>query len=343
MFRSIWFWALVVLAVIALFLYLYAMRPWLMAFVINGLGVAPTIAPADTYTYWFHALSTPLGLLPYNLIGPVSLIKLFGGNFDLVVLFHVILFYLALRELYRYAGVRVLKFAVLFLINPLLMVQFFAVNKEILIAIALLFIVVYIHSGMVWHLIIAITVAAFSKPAFFVLVIFFLVTRKMRARWRPFILFTIVALISLFYSAVPGMESFSASLFRGQTSESLGITVLLQELATQYYFYAGIIIPRLLLAVYAGGALSGFFFLLVIIAAIFKRRLRIANDEVFLLYLFLIMVSVVSFPCHRYILPAYPLLLLLALRPRRLSALQSRRGVVLQTYSQTHNQRCRCA
>ncbi len=336
LFRSIWFWALVALAFVALFLYLYEMRPWLMAFPTDGAGIAPNIAPADTYTYWFHASKTPLVALPYNLIGPVSLIKLFGGNFDLIFLFNVVLFCLALRILYRYARVRVLKFSVLFLANPLLMVQFFSVNKEILITIALLFIVGYIYSGMVRHLIIAITLAAFSKPAFLVLVIFFLVARRLRARRRPFILLTIVVLISLFYSDVPGMEAFSHVLLRGQTSASLGITVLLQKLAMQYYSYAGILVPRLLLVVYAGGALNAVFFLSVVLIAILKRRLRLVDDAVFLLYLFLIMVSVIPFPHFRYILPTYPLLLFLVLRPRRrMHVLHSRRGAEFSTSSRS--------
>ena len=49
------------------------------------------ISPADTYAYWFHATNTELKNLPYNLLGPVLLIKLTGGNFDLILLLNFIL------------------------------------------------------------------------------------------------------------------------------------------------------------------------------------------------------------------------------------------------------------
>ncbi|MBC7490147.1 MAG: hypothetical protein H7240_09545 [Glaciimonas sp.] len=317
LFSSIWFWSLVVLFVSALFWYLSGIRPELMSFTIDGFNEESNLVTADTYTYWFHASETPWFSVPINLIGPVSLIKLLDLNFDLAVLLIVLLFCLALRELYRYAGVRVLPFAVLFLANPSMTGQFFAINKEILIIISLLFVVIYVHSGRTKHIIAAIAIAVFSKPEFLVLIMFFLVSRGLRSGRRPFILLAMITMISLFYSDLPNMDSYAEVLLRGQTAESLGITVLLQELAAQYHLYFIVVVPRLLLTIYSGGVLFASIFILALMPVILKKKLQLADDIVFLLCLYLIMVSIVPFPHYRYILPIYPLLLFLALRPKK--------------------------
>ena len=314
LFSSIWFWALVVQVILALFWYLYEIRSELISFVIDGFNEESNLVTADTYAYWFHASETPWFLVPINLMGPVSLIKLLGANFDLAVLFNVFLFYFVLRELYQYAGVRVLPFAVLFLANPSMMGQFSAINKEILIIISLLFVVVYLHSGRTKHVIVAIAIAVFSKPEFLVLIMFFLGSRRLQPRRRPFILIVMIAMISLFYSDLPNMDSYAVILLRGQTAESLGIMVLLQELAAQYHLYFIVVVPRLLLTIYSGGVLYASLFILALMPVILKKKLQLADDVVFLLCLFLIMVSIVPFPHYRYILPIYPLLLILAMR-----------------------------
>jgi hypothetical protein len=316
LFCSIWFSSLVLLVVLALLWYQFGIRPELMSFTIDEANEESSLAMADTYTYWFHASETPWFSLPINLIGPVSLIKLLDLNFDLAVLLIVLLFYFVLRELYRYAGVRVLPFAVLFLANPSMMGQFFAINKEILIIISLLFAVIYVHSGRTKHVIAAIAIAVFSKPEFLALILFFLSSRRLRSGSRPFILLAMVTIISLFYSDLPNMDSYTNTLLVGQTAESLGISVLLHELAVQYYLYFIVVMPRLLLTIYSGGFLYASIFILALVSVILKKKLQLANDVFFLFCLFLIMVSIVPFPHYRYILPAYPLLLILAMRPK---------------------------
>jgi len=306
---------MVALVLLALFWYLFGVRPELMSFTIDGASEESNLVTADTYTYWFHASETPWFLLPANLIGPVSLIKLLDLNFDLAILLNVILFYFVLRGIYRYAGVRALPFAVLFLANPSMMGLFFAINKEILIIISLLFVVIYVYSGRTKHIIAAIAIAVFSKPEFLVLIMAFLCARRLQSGGRLFILLAMIGMISLFYSDLPNMDSYTNILLIGQTVESLGITVLLHELATQYHLFFVVIVPRLLLTIYSGGFLYASIFILAAMPVILKKKLQLADDVVFLLCLFLIMVSIVPFPHYRYILPTYPLLLIIAMRP----------------------------
>ena len=317
LFSSIWFWTLFILVILALFWYLNEIRPELISFSIEGPTQNTNLVTADTYTYWFYASETPLFLVPINLMGPVSLIKLLDVNFDLAVLLLILLFSLVLRELYLYKGVRILPFVVVFLVNPSIMGQFFAINKEIMIIISLLFMVVFIHSGRTRHMILSIVVATFSKPEFLILIMLFLGLRKLRRGIRPFILISMITLISLFYSDLPNMESHTDLLMIGQNAESLGVTVALQDLATQYYLYFSIILPRLLLAIYSGDFLYASFFMIALISVVLKKKFQLVDDIVFLIYLFLIMVSVVPFPHYRYILPIYPLLLILAMPPKK--------------------------
>lgn len=310
LFDLLWLGALFVLLVYAAFWYLHDIRPWLMGFPANGTDEAFNLITADTYTYWFFASEEAWLSAPINLIGPVSLYHFLGMDFDLVVLFHVFLFGWALWGLYRYAGVRALPFAVIFLLNPSMMGQLFAINKEILIMISLLFAVCYVHSGKNVHFIAAVVIAAFSKPEFLALIMFYFGARRLRPERRIYILVAMITIISLIYPAIPNMAGYTSVLLDGQTTESLGITVLLQELAVNYYLYFGIILPRLLLDIYSGGFIYAPFLIFALIFAVTKKKIRLTDDVVFLFCLYLIMVSVVPFPQYRYILPAYPLLLI---------------------------------
>jgi hypothetical protein len=316
LFSSIWFWALVVLIISTLFWYFFEIRPELIGFTIDGPNAESSLITADTYTYWFYASEMIWFSVPINLIGPVSVLKLLNVNFDLAVLFNVFLLCFALRELYRYTRIRVLPFAVLFLASPLILGQLFAINKEILIIISLLFAVIYVNSGRAKHVIVSIAIAVFSKPAIIALILFFLGSRKLPTGTRPIILIIIAAIISVFYSDLPGMDSYTTVLWREQTAESRGITVALDELASQYHLFFLTIIPRLFLTIYSGGFFYASLFMLVLIWGFSKKKFKLSDDVVFLLYLYLIMVSIVPFPHFRYILPAYPLLLFLAIRPK---------------------------
>jgi hypothetical protein len=318
-FTTKWVWTFLMLVFVCFFLYFLLMRPWLMTFDSLGIDESISISPADTYTYWMHA-SDPFLLVPYNLMGPVALIMLFNGSFDLIFLFYLFLFLFVLIRIYKYLGINPFLFATLMLINPLIMFQFFAPNKEILIIISMLFIVVYIFSKKNFHLFCSLILSALSKPEFLVLVLFFLIARKLNKKLRPYILLTMIFALTLVYANLPNMESQSEILLRGQTSTSLGITVLLQDVASKYYLYPIVIFPRIFLTLFESSTifilLSGICFFITFIKVISKLgfRLNLDDDIFFIGYLFIIMVSIVPFPHHRYILPLYPLLLIFLLR-----------------------------
>ena len=313
---SPWFWTLVAQFILGLFFYLVEVRPYVMSFATDGNNQESRLIAADTYTYWYHASETPFFSLPINLIGPVSLLKLFNLNFDLAFYFILVSLCLVSRELYRYTEVRVLPFAVLTFANPSIIGQIFVINKEIMIIISLLFVFVYVNSGSNKHIIAALAFTLFSKPEFLVLIIFFLVSRRLPISWRLYCLITIITLISLFYSDVPNMDSYATVLFFGQTYQSIGITVFLHELSSEYNLFFSVIVPRLVIIIYSGGILYATLFFIALIQLFLKRKWKLSNDIIYLLCLFFIMISIVPFPHYRYILPAYPLLLLIGMRPK---------------------------
>jgi hypothetical protein len=319
-FTSKWLLISLILGFVCLFLYFFLMRPWLLSFDSIGIDESISISPADTYTYWSHS-TDPLLLVPYNLIGPVALIMLFNGNFDLIFLLYILLFVFASFRIYKYLAINPFLFITLMFINPLIMFQFFAPNKEILIIISMLLIVVYIFSKKKFHLFCSLILAAFSKPEFLILILFFLVVRKFNRRLRPYILLSIILMLTLIYSKLPNMESQSEILLRGQTNSSLGITVLLQDIASKYHLYPIVILPRIFLTLFESSTIfilfSGICFFIAFIKVFAKLgfKLNLDNDIFFIAYLFIIMVSIVPFPHHRYILPLYPLLLIFLLQP----------------------------
>jgi hypothetical protein len=310
-----------VLTIYASFIYFQDIRPWLMSFQTDGTGAnidSFNVVAADTYTYWYAAYTSEWFDVPINLLGPVTLYHVLGMHFDLAFMLHVFLFCTAVWGLYRYVKLQILWFVALFLINPSVMGQFFVINKEVLMILSLLYMQCYVYSERYMHIALALILAAFAKPEFLALLIMFIGLRKIKPELRMYILIGLITIITIFYRNMPNMIGYNNVLLDGQTSESLGITVALQDLATNYYLYFIIIFPRLLLVVYSGGFVYATFFLIAILYAIAKQRLKQSDDMVFLFCLYLIMVSVVPFPQFRYILPLYPLLLCLNLRTKKL-------------------------
>ena len=316
------FFILCSLICLGIILYFNFIRPFIFSFGNNFFDLEVSkfildISPADTYAYWFHATNTELKNLPYNLLGPVLLIKLTGGNFDLILLLNFILFYIAVRGLFLNLKIPPVKYAIFVLANPLILFQFLSPNKEFMIIICLLYLVLYSFSGKLFYLFLSILVACFTKPPFFLLVIAFLCIRKIKYPFRPFIYFFIMVFISLLYAYLPYMQELELVLVDGQTEDSLGFTILMQKLASEYYLFFVVIVPRLILLI-GEGAVSQEYFILTsglcfFVALIFLtiKGFHKINDLTLLLFLFCVLVAISPFPMHRYILPMYPLLVLL--------------------------------
>ena len=269
----------------------------------------------------------------FNILGPVLFIKLMGLNIDLVILVYLSGFALALRELGRHTSVQLAKFAFLLLANPLVFINLVSPNKEIAMVLAILFIIVHIHSGRFSHVLMAIGFAAISKIEFLILILFFLGVRKILPKRRSILLGLLLVLISLFYGTVAALGGRDQILIEGQAEGSAGIVMALHNLAAQHFLFVIVAIPRLVVVAFEGvivflmggqgdritvvsNAWSGIMFATIGLSVIRKIKLRLEDDAVLLLFLLMLMVAIIPFPHHRYLLPTYPLLLYFMLRPQ---------------------------
>ena len=162
------------LILIAFCWYVFFVRPELINYSITNIPDESNLITADSYTYWFHSSETPWFMVPVNLMGPVFLFKLLNVDFDFALLFNVLLFSFILRELHRYTDVNIWPFVVTMLATPFVIGQLFFVNKELMIIVSLLLLVIYSYSLNWGHLIFGLIIALFSMPEFFFILIIFL-------------------------------------------------------------------------------------------------------------------------------------------------------------------------
>lgn len=330
-----WTLGVVILLAVALGIYLGIVRDLLFGTILPEETSMGGLIPSDAMYYVQMAsdfsLEEILDFGYYNILGPVSLIKLMGLNLDLIFLIYVVGFAFALRELGRHAGVRPAKFAFLLLANPLVLINLVSPNKEITAVLAVLFIIVYINSGRLSHASAGIGFAMISKFEVLILLLFFLGARKLWPEKRFLLVGGGLIFVSLFYGLIAGLGGRDQAVIQGQVEGSVGIVVALHDLATQYFLFVVVAIPRLVIDVMEGCivllrgdpgdliltvpiAWSGIMFAAIGLAVVRKTRLRLDDDAVLLFFLLMLMVALVPFPHHRYLLPTYPLLLYFMLR-----------------------------
>lgn len=332
-----WTLGMVILLAVALGIYLGIVRGLLFGTTLPEESSMAAFIPSDAMYYARMASDFSMGEILdfgyYNILGPVSLIKLMRLNFDLIFLTYVMGFVIALRELGCHAGIRPGMFGFLLLANPLVLINLVSPNKEISAVLAVLFIIVYINSGRFSHASAGIGFAIISKLEFLTLLLCFLGVRKFLPRKRAIILLLLSVLASYFYGLISEVGGRDQILMQGQVEESFGLLVTLHDLGREYYLFMLIAIPRVVIGVmegtivllrgYSGDlilmvpiAWSGIMFVAVSLSVVRKKTLRLGDDAVFLFFLLILLVSLVPFPQHRYLLPIYPLLLYFMLRRR---------------------------
>lgn len=330
----LWVWLTYLSLIVLSVLYLTEIRPWLQKFTIYSPVTPPGIAPADTYTYWYYAKSFTMMKVPYNLLGPTLLLKIFK-SFDFIFLLNICIFAFAIVEYYKSQKFNTFKLAALTLINPLIMFQFFGPDKEIFIINSLLFLILYKYTNQTFHLMAAIFLSFFSKMEFCALVFLYLFLFHMKNTWRWSFLSAGIFIVAIFYNDIPGMNQKIEVLLAGQNGHSNGISMLLQELASKYHMYPFVIMPKALLNIFEGANsvivnrifndfemynfISGLFIAFFSVRLLLKNLISFKDNEVLLIFLFILMVSTVPFPHHRYIMPIYIVLIAVESRNREVT------------------------
>lgn len=309
--------AFIAIYLIIIYRYYEFIRPQLLSFDLSGPSVEGSLPTADTYTYWFHASETALGELPYNLIGPVSLIKLFGANIDLIFAVILILISITLAVLSKYAQIKGGVFAVLLMCNPIIFSQVYAINKEILMIISVLLLITYIVAGFRRHIIFALLFALLAKFQLFFLMCLFLFIRRAPVKKRKLFLIYLVLIITVVYNEIPNMDSYNRAIQIATIDAESSSVRFLALIASEHYGYIVTIIPRLFLNLYSSDILFSLPYFVMCVIAYTKSRFRLDEDIFLFFILFLIMVSVLPIAHGRYLLPTYPVVLYLCLRKKK--------------------------
>lgn len=305
-------------------IYVFFVKPWLHEFELFYSPPIPAWSPPDTYTYWLYAKTQSLLQVPLNLIGPVSIFKIFHFSFDAIFFSNVILF-AVIYLLFKFkTDFKISKFIFLLLLNPFWFTQFFAPNKEIYINASLMMLILSEKTKEHRWMIIAIAIACFSKIEFlFILLIFIFI--KFQDKRRQILILSIILLgITFFYSDLPGLDKRSEALFFGQNDESSGAVIFMHKLSVDYYLFPMVLVIKTLINIFEGFKtvffghiyqVSEFFNFIsgVLISGTFLLVLkssRFIETKFFsLIFLIIFLVSSVPFPHHRYITPLYILLL----------------------------------
>ncbi|WP_141397421.1 hypothetical protein [Polaromonas sp. AER18D-145] len=331
---SAWGLGTAVLIGVAMGLYFYALRDLLMGNRAPQETAVAGLIPADALYYMSmaaaYSLQELLEMFRSNIWGPIIFVKLMGSNADLICGVNFMIFGLAVAGLAKHADVRIGKFVFLLLLNPLVLLNLLTPNKEILSIFSMLFLIVYVCSKNQRYALMALACALFGKLEIFVLAATFLAVYRFPARFRSILVVVAIIVASLFYSFI-GDAVRIAALSSGAPPTSIGVVHLLHELGSRYGLFVVIAVPRLLLVLMEGPInllrfdavdiyllvpmiVFSLLFSVFFLSAAINSRFRLADDVFFLLVMILFAVVLVPFIHQRYLLPAYPLVLFLALR-----------------------------
>jgi len=217
---------------------------------------------------------------------------------------------------------------VFIMLNPVLLFSLSGPNKEITGIISMLYFLCFLGRSGFGFLFLALAFAALTRFEMLGYLIITSILLNADWRWRGFILIGILLGLSylIWFTGYSHVEKVSAGA-------RLGSFGLVKELAVMssdgLYFIA--FLPRLLINLFgnlfAVGSLNLvgnsiniyvsqalFFFLAV--QAVFRKAYKIRNDVSFSFIVYCMVFCVPAFIQHRYFVPAYPLLVFMAVAPR---------------------------
>lgn len=314
---------LFVLLPVVLAYYFFLTVPFLEGFT----DTAPVVY--DSRTYMQFATDFPglqglvtMGLANHNLVGPLSLLLALGNNSLYVLIFNLVLFYLCLDIFFKSAQFNKTGFFIALVINPLMLSSLTSINKEVLSVCALLVTLAYSFGGRRRHLWLSILLSLLVRQELTVLIIGYAIGRKVKSKWKR--IWMLVGAVLALSALLPVYDTSTVDILNAnQTDNSVGISVFLSDLTSNYLYFIAVI-PRIILnlfgdikTLFGGGdddlygysAWSGIAFFIACIYA--KKRFYMVNDPFFLMVSYAILFATPSFIHHRYFFPVYVVLLAL--------------------------------
>ncbi|MBB1149737.1 hypothetical protein H4K35_06260 [Myroides sp. NP-2] len=292
---------------------------------------------ADTNTYVrlydFGFTIKEVAQLNLNLIGPLLVLKAVFGNFYLVLLVNLFVFYRIVVNSRKAFPVDEVKLLLLMISAPLMLGSIIGVNKEIFSLWSISYLVLYIEKPKFKYFLYAILISIFVRwqLSLVILIVFATNTRfnPYRLSKKKTILILLLC-ISIIYPL--NLNAFShvdrvAMLGAESTSEGSGLFTALILIQNQFFGYLFAVIPKALYLlgglVFRIGKIFDFqnlynnFFVtlqsvlnLVLLYKVIKKKVSINESIVFLGIIYLIVFSITPIFAPRYLFPVYFLMCL---------------------------------
>lgn len=290
-----------------------------------------SIVIGDSWTYTNLALNVKnidnivnIFHINRNLVGPVVLLKIFNMKELYIFIFNVVILYLALSSVLKYLKSNEAIVTFFIILNPLLFVSLLVINKEILSIVGLLFLAAYILSQKKYYYFLSLLASSFARfELCAVILLFFCFKNLKKANSRIMLL---IALLLIFSFYIPTINTLTSLLILSQTSHSLGITLFLDKLTSEYYLFFITCWPKIMINLFGDlfksvadvaqgyGAfvyISEICFFVVIALNIYLKKMRIMDDIFLFIVIYMIIFSIPAFIQHRYFFPLYPLFIIM--------------------------------
>ena len=314
------------------FEYLYYIKPFMIAISNGEEELRPFLMNSDTSVYMqlyqendLYAILSDLQTTK-NSYGPVLLLNIFSGNYDLILLFYCVIFIVALLKIKKYFKINIYVFTFLFLLNPLNSMYILSVNKDIITVLIIIFLSIYAASNKIIYITISIFLSLVCKFEITLFIVMYYLISRFDQNMRWISIFCFLLIITFSYSILPGMHEKILIMDAAQNTNSVGFTLFANDLSVHYYLYPITIIPMILMSIFEGIInyfkydefnidhlpilISSLLTLFGFLFSINKLKFNINNNYTLLLLLFILIISVIPFPHHRYIYPIYTLFIL---------------------------------
>lgn len=266
-----------------------------------------------------------------NLFGPLLILNIFNGNYHLIFLTNLLLLFISFSNIKRCYNLNNTRFLFILIICPLMLGSLMGVNKEIFSILVCSYLLLFLKTKTLKHLIIALFLCFFVRwqLLIFVLAISLHFSKLNTLRRKPFYTIAILVIsISLIYPFLSeGNEIIShinkiAELGGENSTKGSGLYTYLIELQKKPFGYIISFIPKALQLL--GGLLfrwknfanpselynSFFMFMqslsyVIMVLIVLKKKLNLNNELIFVAIVYLAIFSISPIYAPRYLFPIY--------------------------------------
>lgn len=209
-------------------------------------------ADSETYMnlYKMKLSFAELSALNFNLLGPLFILKVLGGNYYLIFVLNMIVFYSAFKKIITIYSMDAVKFLLLLIFSPLMIGSVIGINKEIFSFLVIALLLQYNSTKRIKFLIWVVILSFLVRWQLCLVSLIFALATSPINPWRNRRLSTLITLIlgvSIFYPL--NLSSFSyvdnvATLVGEKSTEGSGLFTALIGIQNQLFGYILVFVPK---------------------------------------------------------------------------------------------------